>query len=63
MQGIVMDLNQLIFLHQASLMRADAARGGKDFDKHRTEANHCAARIHALRNRMGATGRMTFAVA
>lgn len=58
-----MDLNQLMFGHQASLMRAAAARDRADFAVHQIEAAHYASRIRALRTAMGATGRMTFAAA
>ena len=58
-----MDLNQLLFRHQASLMHARAAHGRKDFAAHKIEADHYAVSIRALRTAMGATGRMTFASA
>lgn len=58
-----MDLNELLFNHQASLMRARCARGGEDFAAHQMEAARHANSIHALRVAMGATVRMTFAAA
>ncbi|MEK7454073.1 MAG: hypothetical protein AABZ76_04055 [Pseudomonadota bacterium] len=58
-----MDLNELLFHHQASLMRAGAAVGRKDFDAHKIEAALYVTRIHALRRALGATSQMAFASA
>ena len=50
-----MDLNQLFFRHQVSLMRAAAARSSKALAAHRKEAADYAGRICDLRAVMGAT--------
>lgn len=56
-----MDLNQLFYCHQVSVMRAESARSSSERHRFIQSAGGYADRITAIRHKLGAGTRLTLA--